>query len=284
MKIIEQSVIAKSPRTDTEDGIVITDDFIAVIDGSTNKTNKRITPEITNGRYCMLLISEYINHLQTEVSVNEFCVGVSLYIMQHYKNSNTETLAHHPEHRLAASCIIYSKFHQQVWMIGDCQCLIDTQYHDNPKPEEAILAEKRAVAAKRLLDSGQYTVPELRVNDVSRSEILPEMIVSMQNQNKTYSVIDGFPIPQEKVKIIPVPSGSSTIILASDGYPFLKSTLAESEAALQIQLESDPLNIQHFKATKAFMAGNNSFDDRAYVRFEISAAQIPNYHNTPNRV
>ena len=41
MEIIEQSLIAKNPKKKSEDGIVITKDYIAVIDGSTSKTDRR---------------------------------------------------------------------------------------------------------------------------------------------------------------------------------------------------------------------------------------------------
>ena len=47
------------------------------------------------------------------------------------------------------------------------------------------------------------------------------------------------------------------------------STLQESEERLDWQRENDPLNIGQFKATKAFAQGNNSFDDRSYIRFKV---------------
>ena len=46
---------------ESEDGIIATDDFIAVIDGSTSKTNLCLHPGTTNGRYCMTLIKQYIS-------------------------------------------------------------------------------------------------------------------------------------------------------------------------------------------------------------------------------
>lgn len=36
-----------------EDGIVVTDNFVAAIDGSTSKGKKRVNPSMRNGRYCM---------------------------------------------------------------------------------------------------------------------------------------------------------------------------------------------------------------------------------------
>ena len=46
-------------------------------------------------------------------------------------------------------------------------------------------------------------------------------------------------------------------------------TLAESEERLAWQKQNDPFNIGDFKATKGFMNGNNSFDDRSYIRFKV---------------
>ena len=40
MDIIESSIIGKKSPEACEDGMVVTDDFIAVIDGSTSKTPK----------------------------------------------------------------------------------------------------------------------------------------------------------------------------------------------------------------------------------------------------
>lgn len=66
--------------------------------------------------------------------------------------------------------------------------------------------------------------------------------------------------------VISVPS-SFEVVLASDGYPFLKSTLAESEEELAEQIAHDPQNINTFIASKGLLEGNRSFDDRTYVRF-----------------
>ena len=95
------------------------------------------------------------------------------------------------------------------------------------------------------------------------------MLQVMQNQNKTYAVVDGFPIPEDKVPVITIGFQPNEIVFASDGYPFLCNTLAESEQKLDEQRRNDPLNIHTFKATKAFVEGNNSFDDRTYVRFSV---------------
>lgn len=268
MEIIEQGITSKSPTAKTEDGIVITDDFVAVIDGSTSKTPTRISRWRTNGRYCMKLISHYIRHAPKDIDARKFCIGVTEYVRSKYSKAQLERAAAHPEERLTASCVVFSRLQRQMWLIGDCQCLIGDRYIDNPKPSESRIAEERAEVARRLMAEGM-TEKQLLASDKAREAILPELVSTMKGQNVDYAVVDGFSIPMGKVRIETLDFRPWTIVLATDGYPFLKPTLAESEAALARQLATDPLNIGAFKATKGYMEGNNSFDDRAYVRFKV---------------
>jgi len=46
-------------------------------------------------------------------------------------------------------------------------------------------------------------------------------------------------------------------------------TLYDTEAHLAAILKEDPLCYDKNMATKAMVEGNNSFDDRTYVRFQI---------------
>ena len=265
MIILEQSIIAKDPKRKSEDGIVVTDDFIAVIDGSTSKTNRRYSYFKSNGRYAMQIIEKIIRKAPKNISCHDFCVGVTKKIRKHYKNSEIPHLAEHPEERLTASAIIFSRVRREIWMIGDCQCLVGGEFYDNPKPYEQELAEQRA----QIILSGEEPKEHYLTNDTARQQIIPRMLETMKLQNVTYSVIDGFHIPEQYVRVITLDFQPWEIVLASDGYPFLCSTLEESEQRLARQKEEDPLNIGQFKATKAFTEGNNSFDDRSYIRFKV---------------
>lgn len=288
MKIIESSIKGKKSPEACEDGMVVTDDFIAVIDGSTSKTPKHLNPDMKNGRYAMMLISEYIREeLKADASVDEFCQGVTAYIYNKvYEMLGVEErLKEHPEERLTASAILYSRTRNEVWMVGDCQAIIDGKLYENGKPYEEKIARKRVELIEQGLSPAE-----------ARKQIEPLLIKAMlSGQNQTYTVIDGFPIYREGVKVVSVsdscsvqdsvpasdsvpcsdsvsasgtiPSSSSEIVLASDGYPFLKPTLAASEAALAEQIANDPQNIHSFIATKGIVEGNKSFDDRTYIRF-----------------
>jgi hypothetical protein len=294
MKIIESSIIGKKSPEACEDGMVVTDDFIAVIDGSTSKTPKHLNPDMKNGRYAMMLISEYIQEeLKADASVDDFCQGVTAYIYNkvYEKLGVEERLKEHPEERLTASAILYSRTRNEVWMVGDCQAIIAGKLYENGKPYEEKIARKRVELIEQGLSPAE-----------ARKQIEPLLIKAMlSGQNQTYTVIDGFPIYREGVKVVSVsdsssvqgsvsssdscsvqdpvscsgsasasdtiPSSSSEIVLASDGYPFLEPTLAASEAALAEQIANDPQNIHSFIATKGIVEGNKSFDDRTYIRF-----------------
>lgn len=256
-------------KTEAEDGIIVTDDFAAVIDGSTSKSTVNIHNDVSNGRYCMLLICDYIKQAKKDIDVVEFCKGVTEFVRSHYDKDLLIHLSLHPEERMAASCVIYSNYHKQIWMIGDCQCIVEQCFYDNPKPYEAVLAERRSEIAIQMIEQDGITIEELTVDDKARKAIIPEMIEYMKEQNKSYAVIDGFDIPMKGVRIIKLLENEHNIILASDGYPSLKPTLELSEKCLESQLASDPLNIFYFKATKACMKGNNSFDDRTFLKFIV---------------
>ena len=288
MKIIESCIIGKKSQEACEDGMVVTDDFIAVIDGSTSKTPKHLNPDMKNGRYAMMLISEYIREeLKADASVDDFCQGVTAYIYNkvYEKLGVEERLKEHPEERLTASAILYSRTRNEVWMVGDCQAIIAGKLYENGKPYEEKIARKRVELIAQGLSPAE-----------ARKQIEPLLIEAMlSGQNQTYTVIDGFPIYREGVKVVSVSDSSSVqdsvpasdsvpcsdsasasgtisvssseIVLASDGYPFLEPTLAASEAALAEQIANDPQNIRSFIATKGIVEGNKSFDDRTYIRF-----------------
>ena len=290
MKIIESSIIGKKSPEACEDGMVVTDDFIAVIDGSTSKTPKHLNPDMKNGRYAMMLVSEYIREeLKADASVDDFCQGVTAYIYNkvYEKLGVEERLKEHPEERLTASAILYSRTRNEVWMVGDCQAIIDGKLYENGKPYEQEIARKRVELIEQGLSPAE-----------ARKQIEPLLIEAMlSGQNQTYTVIDGFPIYREGVKVVSVSDScsvqdsvpasdsvpcsdsvsasgtisvsSSKIVLASDGYPFLEPTLAASEAALAEQIANDPQNIHSFIATKGIVEGNKSFDDRTYIRFSV---------------
>ncbi len=263
MKIIEQFIRGKHTDEDCEDGLVVTPDFVAVIDGSTSKTTRHIHPGMRNGRFCMNIVRQFVEEMPRQTTLSEFCEAISARVAGHYADGETPE----PRERLCASAAIWSDCRLQLWMVGDCQALIDGQLYENNKPYEERLAKMRSGVFHEQLAAHPDMVSEGKLtHDYARDIVLPHLLREMEGQNKWYAVIDGTPIFMQGVRCITFPNPPHEIVMATDGYPFLLPTLAESEAALARQIAQDPFNVSSFLATKGLMTGNCSFDDRCYVR------------------
>lgn len=261
MNIVETFIKGKRDAAHCEDGIVLTPHYAAVIDGSTSKTPFCLSPAMRNGRYAMTLISEYIGAMPHDATCGDFCKGITQVIADEYRRAGVhDRMEAHPEERLCASAIVYSDVRHEVWMVGDCQAIVDGAFYDNAKPYEQDIARRRAA----LILSGMPPVE-------ARRAIEPLLIAAMrEGQNREYAVIDGTTVYMPGVIVVPA---AHSVVLASDGYPVLLPTLCESEAALARQIERDPQNVSEFIATKGIVEGNCSFDDRAYIRLRLSVSE-----------
>ena len=193
MKIIERQLIGKHTQGDCEDGIVVTPHFVAVIDGSTSKTKHRFNADMSNGRHCMRMIANFIRKMSTDILLDDFCDQITGLIRGEYlannNNSSESQIINNyipPRERLCASAVIYSEAHRQIWMIGDCQAMVDGQPHENGKPYEASLAARRAACFRSCqLAHNDMTDGLAIVHDYARDAILPYLIKAMDGQNKT---------------------------------------------------------------------------------------------------
>ena len=121
--------------------------------------------------------------------------------------------------------------------------------------------------------AGGKTVAQLLENDPSQviyQAFSDHNFALLNNAENLYGfgVIDGSPVPEVFIETIDVPEGAE-VILASDGYPVLKNSLAESEAALAEILAHDPLLIGDYPQPRAMLRNGISFDDRSFLRFSI---------------
>ena len=266
MEIIESSCIPKRLSDAAgEDGIVVTTDFAAVIDGSTSKSSYRHSLFSSNGRKAMKIVARYIRHAKADISCRQFCAEVTKVVARHYHFWEKERMEAHPEDRLTCSAVLFSRKRRELWLIGDCQCLIDGELYDNPKPYEQKLAEKRA----QIILTSSFPKEHFLAHDSAREAILPEMLRYMREQNKSYAVIDGFDIPEQCVRILPLSFQPHELVLASDGYPFLQPTLDQSEERLKTLRQEDPCCVSMYKATKGIMHDQEGYDDRSFLRITV---------------
>ena len=274
MYILEQYIEAKTGKAELcEDGIVVNDCFAAVIDGATNKSGFSFQAK-NPGRIAMELVREAVLNLSADIDAPEALQVINRHIRDWYaERGMLEEMRLKNEERCTASLVVYSAAKKEIWFAGDCQALLNGRAIQPQKQADRIFGELRALLIHAELAQGR-TEEELLRHDTSRERILDLLRFQTRLQNAslnsefTYYVIDGFDWePKQGLRIVPVNQPHGEIVLASDGYPRLFSSLAETEAALAGLLREDPLCYKQYRGTKGRQAGNVSFDDRAYLRF-----------------
>ena len=157
--------------------------------------------------------------------------------------------------------------------VKNSQCAINGRVYTHEKEIDWLNAGLRAFYLEYELQRGK-TMEELANTspDPGRTAIQENLKLQMDFENKDipfgYPVLNGQGIEPSMIKVYPVKPGDE-ILLASDGYPVLRGTLAESEKELQRILEEDPLCFRTYRSTKGKKSCNVSFDDRTYCRILV---------------
>ena len=269
MTIIEKFISSKTSNPEMcEDGLVITDDIIAVIDGVTSKSNNLFEGK-KGGRYCKDFIVRVVDSgMYSTENAESFFTSVNNQLKEEIisKFFDIEYIEW-PR----ASMIVYCKKLNEIWSYGDCQCMINGENFSEVKKIDELTSQMRAVNLELALLKGVST-EALRNDDVGRKAILSILKEQVYFENTDseygYPVINGQKINSKLIRSYNVKKGDE-VILASDGYPVLRQNLAESEKELEKILKNDPMCFRMFKSTKGIENGNLSFDDRTYCRFMI---------------
>jgi glycerophosphoryl diester phosphodiesterase len=275
MKVREEHLVPRSGDSSVcEDALTVTGDFACVIDGTTTKSALQWDGK-KSGRVAAELLSKAVAALPSKITALDAATELTAVIARFYdKHNMRERAARAAVDRITATMALYSRHRREVWMIGDCQCLIGRQHNVTKMTVEEIAANARALYLELELQNGK-TREELMERDTGREFIQPLLVRQHTFQNADpgspyfYSAFDGFHIPKEGVRVIKVPFGITEIVLATDGYPHLRPTLRESEKFLQHVLSTDPLCMNLHRATKGLQKGSLSYDDRAYLRVGI---------------
>lgn len=270
IRILEKLCEGKSLTAYCEDILFVSEEFVAVIDGVTAKSDFSYEGK-TTGRLASEIICRTLETLPKEYNLEQTIEEINKNLNQFYEE---HTFPYNKrEMGLQAVCAIYSNYNREIWLIGDCQAKVDGKLYQNQKKSDIILANMRAL----VIESLQYGGMDKKVTDYAeqaRNLILPWIIKATAFANKSdseygYSVINGDRIPESLVNKIVLDEKSHEIILASDGYPVVEKNLALTEERLQKILEMDPECCKIYLSTKGVKDGCKSFDDRTYIRFCI---------------
>lgn len=264
LQIIESFIEGKTEnRLLCEDALVVTGDFIAVVDGVTGKTN-RTFDGLSGGKAAASKVCECVENFSADI---DCCTAVEK-ITESIKSLYEENK---PDGTAAAGAIIFSKARKEIWSVGDCRCIINGELFTHEKEIDVLLSGIRSLVLESEKRKGK-TLEDLKKNDSGREFILPllkcQHIFANTEGEFSYGIFNGDKIPEDKIVIYKVKDGDE-IVLASDGYPYLEATLKESEARLREEIKNNPLCDGDFRSTKGLAEGNSSFDDRTYIRFKV---------------
>lgn len=132
MKIIESFLLGKNKDpSKCEDIIFTNNNFAAIIDGATSKSKYTFNGNST-GKQAALLVEMALKSLKYDATKEETADHITQTIHDFYKNENyLPKIIEDASNKCTASVIIYSKFQAEIWMFGDCHCLIDDKHHED---------------------------------------------------------------------------------------------------------------------------------------------------------
>lgn len=251
-----------------EDALFVSNDFVAVIDGVTAKSDFTYNGK-TTGKLAAEIIRDTFAAVRRDAGIRQILRCINTRIQDFY-----QTVPFPYDRRqqgLQAACVIYSDYFRSIWMIGDCQASIDGKPYWNPKKNDVILSEMRSLILHIREAEGQDW--DLAQKE-GRSQIEPWILQSNIFANRAdtpygYAVLNGEEIPDSLIRTISLDEKPHKVIFTSDGYPDVKETLELSENHLKMLLEQDPACYKLYRSTKGLQQGQKSFDDRTYIAFRV---------------
>lgn len=271
MEILEQFVRGKAGDPEIcEDAIVVTSGHVAVIDGATDVSGRSYQGR-AGGWWAMAACRDVIQQLPYEVDAHTAVAAMASEIEASIDSGLT------PAERPSAAVTVYSRARREIWQVGD----VGFAYRGLPvavgRPRKLI--DQIAVSFRVAVLTAEVAAGNLsmdRVTEVDPGRLAARALISRQGALRNnlgpygFAAIDGRPVPSSLVVVHPLPEEIDELVIASDGYPVIAETLAEAEATLAVLLEKDPWCVAELAGTKALMPGQESFDDRAYVRIRTS--------------
>ncbi|MFA5699578.1 MAG: hypothetical protein WC954_07610 [Sphaerochaeta sp.] len=277
MRLIEHHSFGKRKDQDlNEDGFFFSEEYAALIDGC---STYELIPNTTKsaGLIAKDLILKSLATLSPYSTYQEAFEAFNEALLNWYdeESQGRDFFQRNPHLRPGAYAAIVSNARRELWILGDCQALMNNTHYSAPKEVDALMEELRAFIIEALRHEGvsEKTIFENpALVDTFLRPIMAKQSLFQNSNEKTsfsYPTLDGFFTDYPSILVIELPSEPVEIVLASDGYPKLFPTLEESEQYLQEILHSDPLCYKDFRSTKGLIEGNASFDDRTYLRFIV---------------
>jgi hypothetical protein len=268
-RVAEQFSEAKDAEKGSEDGHLVSENCIAVLDGVSSPNGAKNSEGLTPAQ---VAVAAGLRTLREHQDIN------SQNVVEQLTQSVRAALT---EFREAGtpSFVFVAFFPKEnvIVRVGDCSYLIDGSGTNNELQVDRVRAVLRKRAVEKHLARGTTAEKILaddpmrpRMNDLRNWQ--DHFTNNPDSPEFGYGVIDGTDVPELFVERIVVPEHARSIVLASDGYPptTLHMTMRESEEALSKLQQEDPLGVKtgSIRALLPTKEGQTATDDRTYLRVE----------------
>lgn len=249
-----------------EDRLVISPDFIAVLDGAGHHMGK---DGRTCGWHAAQAVADVLKVLPAQSDAFNFVEMATQALSRLLSDEERQ------DYRAATQAVVYSCARREIWRVGDSHFRIGDAIFIGDKAVDGVGAAYRCAVLRAMLRAGTYTQTDLLEENTLKDRpwrALAGVQGFFQNLDDpteplAYGVLDGMPVPSRFVQMVSVPVGSS-VVLCTDGFFDPAPTLEEGLSALKTTKARDPLLIYTREGSRPFWKGGDLFDDTTYVRFE----------------
>lgn len=261
------SVSKTGNEQENEDFVIDTPQWLVVCDGATDESGKKFWGR-TGGQLTAILTAQTIIQAPNGTSALDLISTIN----DVYRGA-FGGIGQIGGSRPSCSFVALDKYAETIIRVSDVSWSDGHTVHQGWRQIDNVHGRMRAAYLTMLLTAGA-SQEQLLEDDPGRDLIYP----SLQKQGTlcnnvdlvelSYGAIDGTPVPDRLIETWKLGPDVSEVIIATDGYPVIKSTLEHTEAYLQEDLALDPLRIAKHAGTKGLQPDQQSFDDRTYVRVQ----------------
>lgn len=268
LTVLEHSVVGTRGEAGCADILVRSPTVVGIADGATAKPWD--DPGGPSGREIAFAVAKRLATLTMSATARDAANEVTAGVAEMLRKAGIA-----PGRGSAAAFAVAHLGARQIWRVGEALVSVDGRRWARRASGEEIVANARALMLHASIAHGA-SIDDLRMHDLGRESVegLLRALVNVRNREvATYAnaAVDGLPIPRSFIEVYDLPDNQCEVVIASDGFTEPAPSLRLAEELLHDRLRRDPLMIGDPPATKGWMIGQNSFDDRCYIRLLVPA-------------
>lgn len=196
----KESISSGKFKGKNDDDIYIGDDYAAVIDGVSHKSQIQTEDgEIKIAQIITKAIKKIDGtNYAKDLNFDEFVKYINWYIAEYLIRCGYQDYIG----KMEATGVVYSKQFNQIWLVGDCRAIYDGHVVKNPLKVDSVYVDIRIQIVKALIQEG-YSMQFLEEHDVSKEIIHnPEAISKYISNPNTKNEIEEYRINRIKAALL----------------------------------------------------------------------------------